>query len=47
MIEFPLYKITYGRGHIIETEDPAILQVLVTQLLENSGRIIIEKVKDN
>ena len=47
MIKFPLYKSTYGRSHVIETEDPAILQVLVTQLLKNSGRIIIEKVRDN
>lgn len=46
MIEFPLYKIYYGR-HSVVCDDPAILQELVIQMLEHSDRIIIEKVRNN
>lgn len=46
MIEFPLYKIHYGRHHV-ECEDPDILQELVMQILQHSDRIIIEEVRNN
>lgn len=42
MIEFPLYKISYGH-HEVLTEDPAILKELVMQILERTDEITIKK----
>ncbi len=42
MIDFPLYKISYGH-HEVLVEDPAILKELVMQILKGSDRVVIKK----
>lgn len=43
MIEFPLYRITDEHNNEILTEDPAILQALVIQLLEDNDKVTVTR----
>lgn len=45
MIEFPVYKIYDEHNNEILTEDPAIMQELVLQLLSDNDEVIIRKEK--
>lgn len=42
MIDFPLYKISYGH-HEVLVDDPNILKEVVIQILEHSSEITIRK----